>query len=538
MKRTMLPLLAAGLMLLLSRGASAATAPAVAVAQGTVSGSVSEGVRRYQGIRYAAAPIGPWRWQAPRPAPAWSGVLDGSQPGAKCPQAGDLLSTESRDEDCLFVNVTVPDDIGSARLPVMVYLHGGGYANGSGATMDMSVLARKGRTVVVTLNYRLGAWGSLALPGLQSEGPALNFGLQDQQAALRWVRDNIAAFGGDTGRITLFGESAGGSSVCLHLLSPQSAGLFHRAISESGPCTTLVSSARARLEAASQNLATALNCPAGLGAEAQLGCLRSRPAADINKLTAWDRNVIGGAPVWIPVVDGITVPDTPAALLQQGRVHRVPVIFGSNRNEGRLFVFYSFHINKLAPVTVTQYEAALSTEARGSATLRNTLADTYSASNYGGRDKALAALITDEYFACSAYADIQALSRYMPAWAYEFDAPVPGSGIDPYMDMGAYHGADMSYVFQTKVPLMPLYLPFSSSQQSLADQMTAYWARFAATGDPNDPSMPAWPRVQVPGTMLQRLAVKDVRTISGSGFEADHRCAVWSGFPAQRAAPR
>ncbi|HEY9264508.1 MAG TPA: carboxylesterase family protein, partial [Mycobacterium sp.] len=214
----------------------------VQTAAGAVRGLVAPDHRLFAGIPYAAPPVGPLRWQPPKPAPPWDGERDGTRFGPRCLQdlEGDLELGRQTDEDCLSLNVWTPaenPESGPARpRPVMVWIHGGAFLNGNGGMYDARRLAARGDIVVVTINYRLGTLGFLAHPALGAPGHVGNYGLADQQAALAWVRDNIAAFGGDPGKVTVAGESAGGMSVCDHLVAPGSQGLFGAAIVQSGPC--------------------------------------------------------------------------------------------------------------------------------------------------------------------------------------------------------------------------------------------------------------------------------------------------------------
>lgn len=509
--------------------AQAATPPVVTTSQGAVSGKLLDGVRRYMGLRFATAE----RWKAPQPAPAWSGTLDGTRFGASCPQKGSALSADSKTEDCLFLNVYVPDDIGAARLPVMVWVHGGGFAQGAASDYDLSVLAKKARAVIVSTNYRLGVFGFFALPGVRADNANINFGLQDQQAALRWVQSNVAAFGGDARRVTIFGESAGGTSMCLHLVSPQSAGLFHRAISESGPCTVLTGSSLAVLAAASDKLASDFGCPSGPN---QLACMRSKPVGDLNAATVLDLNLSSGAAHWSPAVDGVSLPDEPARMVREGRYHRVPTIFGTNHDEGRLMVMANYHLRYLLPVSTAQLAAEITAAAAGDAQAQARLSATYTKDAYGSRDKALGARLTDNSFACLAHNDVAALSAYTPTWSYEFNAPTYSANINPYMPMGAFHGAEMGYLFQKKFPGLPLWTGLNARQQQLADQMARYWGNFAATGNPNGAGLPTWPSYNRVSTPVQNLSLDAVAPLPAGSFQQDHQCALWNGIWATRPA--
>jgi para-nitrobenzyl esterase len=507
--------------------AQAAQPPIVSTAQGAVLGKQVNGVRLYAGMRFATAE----RWKAPQPAPAWAGTLDGTKFGASCPQKGSALSADSKNEDCLFLNVYVPDDIGAAKLPVMVWIHGGGFSQGAGSDYDLSILAQKAHAVIVSTNYRLGVFGFFALPGVLEESRQVNYGLQDQQAALRWVKTNIAAFGGDASRVTIFGESAGGTAMCLHLVSPQSAGLFHRAISESGPCTVLTGSSLPVLTASSEKLAQDFGCPSGPD---QLACMRSKPVADLNAATVLDLNLTGNVAHWSPVVDGVSVPELPETMVREGRYNRVPTIFGNNHDEGRLMVMANYHLTKLAPVTVAQLAAEITAVAQGDANAVAQLTATYTKQAYGSRDKALGAMITDSSFACHDNNDVTALSGRTPTWAYEFNAPTYGANINPYMPMGAFHGAEMGYLFQKKFPGLPFWVALNAKQRKLADQMGQYWGNFAATGNPNGAGLPTWPAYSSASASIQNLNIDAVAPVAAGAFQKDHQCAMWNTLWAAR----
>lgn len=241
--------------------------------KGPVAGATSDGVDRFQGIPYAAPPVGARRWQPPAPAEAWAGTRPATSPGPRCMQSGSS-SGPGTSEDCLYLNVYTPTHRTDRPLPVLFWIHGGGFSSGSGDTQDGSLIARTNNVVVVTVNYRLGVFGFLDLPGLSKQG-AGNYGLLDQQAALRWTQRNIGAFGGDAGRVTIGGLSAGGHSVCAQLASPSARGLFSGAIIQSGGCPShTVEQAVSR----GKKYATAAGCsPAADGP----GCLRSKPANEL-----------------------------------------------------------------------------------------------------------------------------------------------------------------------------------------------------------------------------------------------------------------
>jgi len=322
---------------------------AVDTTSGTEVGHEIDGqIMEYLGIRYAEPPVGPLRF-APPVARAkqtdqhWAGSM-----GASCETA----------EDCLFLNVWAPKD--ADKLPVMLFIHGGAYTMGSAP--NAAALARKGHVVTVTINYRLGVFGFLAHPAL----PSTNFGLLDQQLAMKWVRDNIAAFGGDASNVTIFGESAGAGSVCAHLASKTAAGLFDRAIEESGSCT-LGFLPKARAELTGQHVVDALHCTGDA-----VQCLRDASADDLRKAVPAKLELDANADKWVPVADGTVVPLDAMAAFTSGDFNRVPFLSGTNANEGSLFTAsmqldtradFEALVQKAAPDSATQLIAFYSESA-------------------------------------------------------------------------------------------------------------------------------------------------------------------------------
>src|SRR2546421_7421473 len=294
-------------------------APVVRTESGAVRGSETGGVQGFLGIPYAAPPTGDLRWRPPQPAPRWQGIRDTVSYGNRCPAAASTNGPRSENEDCLFLNVQRPTDVHSGqKLPVYFWIHGGGLQNGSSNQHDGSLIVQRTGVVVVTINYRLGVFGFLAHPGLTAEaGQAGNYGLLDQQAALRWVHRNIAAFGGDPDQVTIGGESAGGWSICAHLSAPGSAGMFAAAMIQSGSC---VSQTLAQAEANGTAAGQALGCT-------DAACLRAVPAARLVDTTINARFVSG-----VPAL-----PENPDTAVRAGRFARVPLVIGANLDEGRTF---------------------------------------------------------------------------------------------------------------------------------------------------------------------------------------------------------
>ena len=307
--------------------ASGGANPIVRIDDGLIRGASATGVSSFLGLPYAAPPTGKLRWRPPQPASSWSGVRDATQFGASCPQAltrNPFLPPGAISEDCLYLNVYTPTLRSGSGRPVLVWIHGGGLVQDGGRNYDGTKLAADG-TVVVTINYRLGALGFLAHPALASRpgGAAGNYGLMDQQAALRWVQRNIAQFGGDPHNVTIAGQSAGGLSVLAQMVSPGARGLFQRAIVQSGTFA-LNQQPLATAEAAGETFATAVGCP-----DQTAACLRSVPVSDL----------VSNFGVEIPgVVDGSVLTQSIGTALARGQFARVPVINGITHDEELLFV--------------------------------------------------------------------------------------------------------------------------------------------------------------------------------------------------------
>jgi para-nitrobenzyl esterase len=495
--RAILAILSAAAALLTALPDAAAAPPDAAVVTttgGAVRGVLGTDYREFRGIPYAAPPVGALRWRPPAPARPWSGVRDATAPGSVCAQG---YPTVRGSEDCLYLNVTTPRQI-RGPLPVMVWIHGGGFVFGSGSdpSLAAAALANRARAVVVTLNYRLGPFGFLAHPGLDAEShdQSGDYGIQDQQAALRWVNANATAFGGDRGDITLFGESAGGASVCMNVLSPGAAGLFQRAIAESAiDCADALPN-RDRAERRGRTMAGRVGC-------ADLACLRALPA---RRVLAALSDEMGS---WQPSYGGSTIPLPPLVAWRHGLFNRVPLLISTNRDEGTMFA---------GRVDDKQYAAALVAQfgdAAAAVLAQYPAADRPSA--------ALARVTTDSFFSCPAWWTDTAASGFVPTYAVEFadeHAPRPADAPPYPYPLGAYHSAEIQYLFGHP------RTPFTPAQQALADRMIDYWSRFARTGDPNGPgAQPIAPFH--PGTaVIPALApTGPART----DLPAAHHCAFW-----------
>ena len=471
----------------------------VAVTGGGIRGAASErdpDVVAFKGIPFAAPPVGDLRWKPPAPVVPWDGVRDALRSGATCVQ--NAAQDVDQSEDCLFLNVWAPRETTEPR-PVLYWIHGGGYTGGSGTTAiyDGATLAADG-AVVVTINYRLNVFGFLAHPALSAESPhgaAGNYGVMDMVAGLEWVRDNIAAFGGDPDRVTIFGESAGGGAVMSVMVAPQAAGLFHGAIAQSnwinGWDRPLDEAARGWEAAETQGLRVAEALDA-TGDDA-LTAMRAAGAAEVLAASNADAGspFTGDGNVWAPNVDGWVIPDDPLAMYRTGRQHDVPLITGLNGNEGSLMTMgmdiadaeaFAAHVRNVYPDLAPELLAH------------------YDASSPEAAQAAIDKLIHDLYFAGPVRAHAEAHAGVSsPAWLYHFTHVPP----TPWGErLGSHHAAELVYVFgsltrQERGGESPLGLTtvgaYTDTDMRLSETMRGYWVQFAATGDPNRPDLPAWP---------------------------------------------
>ncbi|WP_433662217.1 carboxylesterase/lipase family protein [Nocardia sp. CA-128927] len=477
---------------------------------GPVRGKLSADTRSFSGVPYAAPPTGELRWKPPVAPAVWSQERDATKPGSPCAQT-QLTGGLAGSEDCLFLNVSTPRAGAAQQRPVLVWIHGGAFVFGNGAEYDPSRLVRTGDLVVVTINYRLGALGFLGHPGLAHEdGQVGNFGLLDQQAALQWVHDNIAAFGGDPAKVTIAGESAGAMSVCDHLVSPRSERLFQGAILESGPCELQID--RQSAVDKSEQYATTLGCPGTDAATAQ--CLRAIPA---DKLAATPLQYTGadGTGLPGPVFGQPLLPEDPAAAFRAGKAAKVPVLIGANRDE-----YTSFAVGRT--ITADEYPRLLKLFGPQA----DAVAAQYPLDGYPQPALAWSAVMTDHIFVCPIADAMKSLIRTGPVYAYEFAdqnaAPLPGLPSPPPFPFGASHAFELPYLFD----LGQTPAPATQAQKDLSDKMIRYWSNFIRTGDPNGRGLPDWPR----HTGDQAL-VFDPNKITTTDAARNHHCDLWSGIP-------
>jgi len=467
---------------------------------------------------------------------------DATQFGNHCPQVATPYGNATLTEDCLFLNVFTPnrgDDHGrhddhdrrgdhddNDAHPVMVWIHGGSLVVGESDAYDASKLAQRG-VVVVTINYRLGALGFLAHPALTAESPdqvSGNYGIQDQQAALKWVRRNIRAFGGDPDRVTVFGESAGGLSTFVHLVSPRSKGLFHRAIVESGAYMQ-TQPTLAQTETRGSRFATAVGCNQPTPADV-LACLRGLSVSTI--LASQGLTLLGsGAP---PNVDGKVLTQSVGTALASGQFNRVPLMNGTNHDEWRLFVGSGFDLAG-GPVTSTTYVAAI-TATIGNAAVAPQVATLYPVpAQFSSFDAGVGAVGTDVNYACPAHFVDEIASAFVPIFAYEFaDENAPQNYLPPMsIPYAASHASELQYLFPFTSPsgfgLNLPQLPLDANQQKLSDRMVGYWTEFARNGDPNGHGQPFWPRFHRDRQVFQSLVPPS--PITGTNFATAHQCDFW-----------
>ena len=454
-------------------GEPAEPPPMIAVGDGRLLGRWQGNTREFLGIPYAKAPVGALRFMPSEPAQAWSDTRDASAFGPACPQGKSSVAMSGpQSEDCLTLNVFTPRATPARPalplLPVMVFIHGGAFVTGGSSSARAELLSDAGPVVVVTINYRLGALGYLSLPALDAARPGLpsgSDGIRDQQLALQWVRDHVAAFGGDANNVTVFGESAGAMSACLHLLAPGSRSLRRRVILESGVCLSgsLAGNTKPESHALSQALVDAL-CA---GQSDALACLRAQP---LEALMNWgaDRTMFGAG--WGPTIEGEggVLPDTPERLL--GELDDAPaLIVGVNKDEWAFFELTQRdrEVSSLAQLTEA-IEAVFGDRAAA-------IAAEYPAAVDEDAAEAYVQLMTDAKLRCPA----RTLARLAAAhgarpYVYSFEA-VP-----------AYHSSELDFVWGSALNPLLGRGPLQSAMQS-------YWTRFAIEGTPRADSAPEWP---------------------------------------------
>ncbi len=462
-----------------TQGASALE-DTIQVTGGRIRGQVRGGLSVFKGIPFAAPPTGDLRWKAPQPVAPWSGVLAADDYGPACPQDTSMypmigLPVPPMDEDCLYLNVWAPEGETGAPLPVMVWIYGGAFLMGATSLYDCENLARKG-VIVVSVAYRVGVLGFLAHPELSHETGhgSGNYGLLDQIAGLKWVRDNIAAFGGDPANVTVFGESAGAISVSMLAASPLAKGLFHKAISQSGGAFTpprLADEGGHLTPAGSVAEAWGERFVASMGATG-IEEARRIPIDKIMATPGAGMDVPIGTGFW-PNFDGYVLPGDQYELYAAGRQNDTPILIGTNSDEGAMFTpptdarAFADHVRgrygERAEAVLGAYPARTDAEA-----------------NLWSKH-----LFRDAVFAWPtwAWARLQARTGQGGVYAYYFDHRTP------FSPDGAGHASEIALVFGNLVAAI-----HGPDDAAMSELMSSYWINFAKTGDPNGPGLPAWPR--------------------------------------------
>ena len=542
----------------------------VQTVQGAVQGAVVGHVTEFLGIPYAAPPVGNLRWRPPVSHASWKGVLKTTAFGPSCAQITELgafAGPPNNNEDCLYLNIFTPNlgqnkNSQGQRLPVMYWSYGGGEVAGETNDYDGSKLALQGHTVVVTVNYRMNLFGFLAHPALDHEGHLFgNYGLLDQQLGLRWVKQNIANFGGDPNNVTIFGQSAGSSNSGAEVLSPLAKGLFQRAIYESGPVPTETPLSIG--ETKGTNFAVAAGCGSGTDATTA-ACLRALPAATVAALAGNGvtyttvAGASGATPTGITqdtgnssfitglVTDGTILPEPAIDQYQSGNFNHVPLIIGTVQDEAVFGLAPTeYYEIPRAAVTEAQEQAYVSTTFGGNAgpggsppaypagTVDAVNAH-YPLSNYATPELQWSDMQTPGLYvgACKARHIDQIVASQVPLYAYEFRdrtapnyfPPMPG------FQSLAYHTSDIQYYF-------PLWHggdlgtphPLNANQEQLSDQLVAAWTNFAWTGNPNGHGDKPWPRYTPSNSVFfaENIAPAGLSTLSDAQFSSEHQCAFW-----------
>jgi para-nitrobenzyl esterase len=495
--------LAAGLTaaaLLLGGGIVAQAQTTVKTVAGSVRGAtIANGaIRVFKSVPFAAPPVGELRWQAPRPVAPWTGVRDATAFGPACVQAKMFsdINFPNVSEDCLTLNIWTPAKAAGDALPVMVWIHGGGFAAGGGAEPrhDGEAFARKG-IVLVSINYRLGIFGFFSHPELTKESgrnASGNYGLLDQVAALRWVQENIAAFGGNPKNVTIFGESAGSFSVSGLVASPLTKGLVHKAIGESGAFFTgtggtLATPARDVSEQAGAKFGASIGCDT-------LAALRAKPAQELLETASKARFSAAAN------IDGSFLPESVESIYAAGRQLHIPLLAGWNADEMRRSV--TARPQKPTPQSFTE-EVRKRFGAAADAVLKE-----YPATTPEEALESAASFASDSFisYATWKWIEAHAATAGTPVYRYSFDRKIPvepGTGATA-ADIGARHAGEIEYVFGALALSLPK-VPWGADDRTLSDAMTTYWANFARTGDPNGGGLPAWPRYEASTRRVMHL---------------------------------
>ncbi|VTZ24975.1 Carboxylic ester hydrolase [Methylocella tundrae] len=524
--------------------ARAANPLRVETKEGPVRGFLKNGVAEFLGVPYAEPPLGNLRWKPPHKHAPWTNVLQATAYGPTCAQIttlGVFAGPANNNEDCLYLNVFTPnvDPAAKEKLPVIFWIHGGGNVDGESNDYDGAKLAAQGHTVVVTINYRLNLFGFMAHPAIDAEGHLFgNYGILDQQAALRWVKHNIAQFGGDKNNVTVGGQSAGASDTASNMVSPLAAGLFHRAILESG--VSYFSGLTPLPLAESKGTAFAVAAGCGSGSDAATAkCLRSLTAQQITTLSGTESG--NGPYITYLVQDGQILPTSFTSAFQTGQFNHMPVMNGTVQDEGNFGLgITEYFKNPRVPFTATDFTNLVTNTYSGNAgpagsppaysagTVQAVLAH-YPLYAYPTPQLAMDAVTTD-VSACRSLRASDLLANQVPVYGYEFQertAPYYFPKMPGFQPL-AYHTADIQFLF-------PLYHggpdgithQLNNKQQDLSDQLVIAWTNFAWTGNPNGLGNSPWPRYKGKTGYYLSQDIPTLSTFTKAQFVAAHKCDFW-----------
>jgi para-nitrobenzyl esterase len=508
-----------------AQGQTPALADVVHTVEGDVQGVVMNGVSEFLGVPYAAPPVGELRWQPPQDVTRWTYTLATDKFGKTCAQpVRGIFTMPSDNEDCLFLNVYTADPLPvvAPNRPVMVWFYGGGMYSGESDDYDGSKLARRGGVVVVTLNYRVGAFGFFSHPATNGEGhPAINYGIMDQQAALKWVQRNIAVFGGDPGNVTIFGQSGGGTGVTSNLQSPLSKGLFHRAIDQSGIRIEYIS-LEARTKAA-MDFAVAAGC-----ADQSAKCLR---ALTPEQILAHGGGILKLVTAF-PSPDGTVITHPAAEAFSQGFFNHVPIMTGLVSEEQAYFLPET---NSHVPLTADDFNVFA---ASFGPQFTQRLLTKYPLASYPSPSLAEIAMSQGQK-SCTARFMEQNWSKYVPVYAYEFQERTAPSYFAPVSyPMRAFHTAELQYLFPLFHGGQGTPHPLNAQQEHLSDILVDYWTTFAKYGAPNAPGKTElldWPRYSTDKDNVQAIDLPDQKQVGGYGKMYD--CGFWDPIVASHIWP-